>query len=97
MSSSSSDEDDMIALACLEIEKQNRRFWVHEINLKRDVFGEFVNLFPDLLRDDQKFFKYFRLSQEKFFELVKILPLKRQDTNFRKSISPEERLAVTLK
>ncbi|XP_072159792.1 uncharacterized protein [Bemisia tabaci] len=38
------------------------------------------------------------MSANKFFELVNTLPgLQKQETNYRKSISPMERLAVTLK
>ena len=97
--SSDSDEDIMVALACDEIDRELRRprFWVHNINLKRQACGEFHHLFPDLLADEEKFFKYFRLSAGKFYELVQILPLQKQDTNCRRAISPEERLAVTLK
>nr|CAI5856549.1 unnamed protein product [Callosobruchus analis] len=97
--SSDSDEDMMIALACSEIEREMRRprFWVHNINFKREVYGEFYHLFPDLLGDEEKFFKYLRMSSKKFYELLHLLPLQKQNTNFRKAISPEERLAVTLK
>lgn len=96
-SSSDSEEDIMIALACGEIQKRTPRFWIHEINLRRENFGEFHHLFPDLLGDAEKFFKYFRMSSRKFYELVELLPIKKQNTNFRKAISPEERLAITLK
>lgn len=82
-SSNSSEEDIMIALACDEIEKPPRRIWVHDIHLKQEVYGEFYHLFPDLLKDDENFFKYFRMSSVNFYELVHILPLKMQDTNFR--------------
>lgn len=55
-------------------------------------------LFPDLLQDEAKFFKYFRMSSQKFFELLNMLPqLQKQDTNFRRCIPPDERLAITLK
>nr|CAI5822809.1 unnamed protein product [Callosobruchus analis] len=66
--SSDSDEDMMIALACSEIEREMRRprFWVHNINFKREVYGEFYHLFPDLLGDEEKFFKYFRMSVRSF-------------------------------
>lgn len=96
--SSDSEEDVMIALSCNEIEQKRRpRFWVHEINLKRETYGEFHHLFPDLLGEDEKFFKYFRMSTAEFYELIELLPIRKQDTNFRKAISPEERLAVTFK
>lgn len=98
-SSSDSEEDVMVALACAEVEAQEkqRRYWVHEIYLKRKNCGEFYHLFPDLLADEEKFFKYFRMSSTKFYELLDLLKLGKQNTNFRESIPPPERLAVTLK
>lgn len=78
-------------------EKNKKRKWVHEINLKRQEYGEFHHLFPDLLEDEQKFFNYFRMSSEKFYDLLKILDIQKEDTTFRKAISAEEKLAVTLK
>lgn len=98
MSSSSEEEILVLAAACAEEdEERSRRYWIHEINRKREVHGEFHHLFPDLLADDEKFFKYFRMSTAKFHELLNMLQLRKQNTNFRKAISPEERLAVTLK
>lgn len=96
-SSSDSDEDIIIALACEEIEQQTPKIWIHDINLKRETYGEFYHLFPDLVADDVKFFKYFRMSLIKFNEIVQLLNLQKQVTNYRKPIPPEERLAVTLK
>ncbi|XP_068082039.1 uncharacterized protein [Anabrus simplex] len=99
MSSSSSEDGEIIAiaLACEEEERKERRFWIHEINLKREQCGEYNLLLPDLLRDEDKFFKYFRMSSLKFFELLSDLPLQKMESNFRKPISPGERLAVTMK
>lgn len=95
-------DEEFVALCVLgeEIERETRkkkRKWVHEINLKRQEYGEFHHLFPDLLEDEQKFFKYFRMSSEKFYDLLKILDIQKQDTTFRKAISAEEKLALTLK
>lgn len=96
-SSSEEEEIVVVAFACHEQEKLERRYWIHEINLKREEHGEFHHLFPDLLRDEERFFKYFRMSSGKFLNLLKMLPLRKMDTNFRKSVSPAERLAVTMK
>lgn len=104
MSSSSSDESVFLcALLTNEEEEQmmnkKRKVWTHNINKKRNEFGEFHHLFPDLLKDNSKFFQYFRMSQEKFYELLNhIKPLiEKQNTRFRRSISSEERLAVCLR
>lgn len=102
MEISSSDEDIVLALLLAdeeeELQQNRRQIWTHPINLRRPELGEFNTLFPDLLNDEQRFFKFFRMSANKFFELVNTLPgLQKQETNYRKSISPMERLAVTLK
>lgn len=99
----SSSEDEDLFLFCLmeseEEEKRERQLWVHPINKKRDTFGEFHHLFPDLLKDNRKFFQYFRMSPEKFYELLNMLTplIEKQNTNFRRPVSPEERLAVCLR
>ena len=52
-----------------------------------------------LAEDEPAFEKYFRMSKEKFFELVRRLEpnITKQDTRMRESIKPEERVAVTLR
>ncbi|KAL4143224.1 hypothetical protein QTP88_005581 [Uroleucon formosanum] len=88
----------VIAVIAEEEEKREKRLWVHNINLKREEHLEFLTLFPDLLQDEANFFKYCRMSLEKCFELLNMLPqLQKQDTTFRRCIPPDERLAITLK
>ena len=45
-----------------EVRNKRKRFWVHEINLTRNVNGDFSTLFEYLLRDERKFKHYFRMS-----------------------------------
>ncbi|KAG8334000.1 hypothetical protein J6590_099128 [Homalodisca vitripennis] len=101
----SSSEDEDLFLFCLlqsEEEKRQKTMWVHPINENRKKYGEF-HLFPDLLKDKRKFFQYFRMSPEKFYELLNMLRpfIEKQDTYFRpvqtRPVSPEERLAVCLR
>lgn len=101
---SDSSEDEVFLLYCWAQEEEeedarNVRTWVHDINTKRPVFGEHHHLFPDLLRDKTKFIQYFRMSQERFYELLNLIKpaIERQDTKFRKAISAEERLATCLR
>lgn len=102
---SSEDEEVFVvaALLCEEDDDKNaeskRKFWVHPINKKRRLLGEFHHLFPDLERDHCKFFQYFRMSRMKFQELLDIIcpALTFQNTTFRRAVSPEERLAVCLR
>lgn len=107
MESSSEEEFLVVSAICADVEQQERkknqvkrrkhRFWVHDIFKKRKEYGEFHHLFPDLLKDDAKFFQYFRMSQHKFFELLNKLRYSKKYTPFREPVSCEERLALTLK
>ncbi|KAL4122215.1 hypothetical protein QTP88_014587 [Uroleucon formosanum] len=80
-------------------EIKKKKMWVHEINSKRLIFGEHSHLFQDLLKDSKKFIKYFRMSQEKFYELLDMIrpDIENQDTTFRLVIPSEERLATYLR
>jgi hypothetical protein len=54
-------ETEAVVVTCIRIEEEDKkrkeaerkrrrkRHWVHNINRKRSVFGEFSTLFPDLL------------------------------------------------
>jgi len=105
MSDTSSDEEDMIfTLALLSEAEENEKYttkrqWVHSIHLAREKEGEFYTLFPHLKQDNKKFFQYFRMSYEKFCQLLEhIKPdIQKRNTNFRKCIPADERLAVTLR
>ncbi|KAG8295122.1 hypothetical protein J6590_087519 [Homalodisca vitripennis] len=106
MSSSSDEETAVVALTLAaeeddlpQVSRKKRRFLVHSIIAARNSEGQYHTLFPRLKNDNVRFFRYFRMSYEKFMELLHIIEpeLKRCDTTFRRSISPEERLAVTLR
>ena len=73
--------------------------WVHPINKKRDIHGEYHHLMSQLREDRQKFKDYFRLSPEAFDYILECISpaIYKQTTNFRKPIGPEERLCVTLR
>jgi len=60
--------------------------------------GEFHTLFPQLLEQLFKFYDYFRMLPETFWYILNDIrdDIKKQ-SNFRKCISPEERLAVALR
>ena len=65
---------------------------------RRESFGEFHNLL-DLLKDEEMFWRYFRMSSDTFKCILELIhtSIKKQNTNFRRSISPEARLMVTLR
>lgn len=104
MSENSSSDEEIIVVAALLAEeetkkKRKRSMWIHPINQKRAKLGEFQHLFEDLKEDEKKFFQYFRMSPNKFSELLDILEpeLTFQNSSFRRAISKEERLAVALR
>ncbi|XP_045781566.1 protein ANTAGONIST OF LIKE HETEROCHROMATIN PROTEIN 1-like [Maniola jurtina] len=84
-----------------KIEKKREvRFWIHPILEKREEYGAFHTLVKNQLREDEdKFYNYFRMQKTTFDNLLQKLSqeLKHQDTFMRESISPAERLAVTLR
>lgn len=91
----------MIALVLDEEEKQlvKKRKWVHQAWKKRNTEGEFATLYKELMDDGAKFYEYFRMSENAFNILLSKLEvhMKKQDTRWRKSIYPRERLAVCLR
>ncbi|PNF36796.1 hypothetical protein B7P43_G09631 [Cryptotermes secundus] len=97
-------EEEVVVTSCLLAEEEQKRtrkrkIWVHKINKKRVDYGEYHTLFPDLVDDDVKFFKYFRTTYAKFSELLNILRphLVKQNTEYSHAIEPQQRLAVCLR
>ena len=74
------------------------RKWVRELIIHKNL-GAQVLLNPHLRRDDEYFFKYYRMNVEDFDELLlQIKPLvEKKFTHWRKPISPDTRLAITLR
>jgi len=65
-------------------------------NIKRPDFEIFSNLYPDLLEDEDKFHGFFIMNIEKFYRLSQLVgeEIQKQNTNYRRAITPEERLAI---
>ena len=78
---------------------RKRRFAVHPMNVKRKWEGEFYTLYKELQDDEERFVKYFRMSSLEFNSiLAKISHLiTRQNTKFKESLTPKEKLAVCLR
>jgi len=72
---------------------------VHNISCRRESFSEFHNLLDDLLKDEERFWRYFRMSSDTFKCILELIhkSVEKQNTNFRRSISPEGWLMVTLR
>jgi hypothetical protein len=79
--------------------KEKKEVLVSSNNESKVAKGKFYSLFEDLKAHPQKFFRYFRMSAATFDKLLVLLgpSLTFQDTRMRKSVPPEERLAVTLR
>jgi len=65
---------------------------LHSINVKGPEFGICSHLYPDLSEDEEKFRAFFRMNIEQFYRLS--LEIRKQNTNYRRAISPEEQLAI---
>lgn len=44
--------------------KKHRRIGVHEMNKKRNEFGEFHHIYNELRRDSDRFFNFLRMSRD---------------------------------
>lgn len=71
---------------------------MNDIYVSREERGEYHTLFPQLLEQADKFYEYMRMKKETFYYIQEsIRDLIAKQSNFRKCISPEERLVVTLR
>ena len=89
-----------IAVALDEEGAERKRRWaVHPAWSKREIEGEFVTLYKELVDDEVKFYGCFRMNRDFFFALLeKVGPLLiKQPTRFQKPTSPKERLAVCIR
>ncbi|KAK4883787.1 hypothetical protein RN001_000058 [Aquatica leii] len=80
-------------------QKRKRRFWVHDMLKKRNEEGEFATLHIELMEDETKFFTYYRMSRHEFNILLQEIEgvLQKENTTFRESIQPVQKLAVCLR
>ena len=96
-------EEDIATLKCLLLlippnERRQRRWDVHPMNEKRALEGVYGNLFPYLHQFPDKFFNFFRISEEDFEVILQFIKtrIKKRKTH-RLPISEEQRLAVFLR
>jgi len=73
--------------------------WLHPINIKRPDFAIFSHLYPDMLEDEEKFHGFFIMNIELFYRLSQLVgeEIQKQNTNYRRAITPEERLVIFLR
>ena len=79
--------------------RRQRSMWVHPLTNARLYHGQYYTIMTELRNDNEKFFNFFRMSQNTFNELLSVIKnyIQRQDTNMRDSIQPEQRLAITVR
>jgi hypothetical protein len=79
--------------------RKRQNMWENPINIKRPEFGIFSHLHRDLLEDEKKFHDVFRMNIDQFCRLSQLVAeeIRKQNTNYRRAIRPEERLVTFLK
>eukprot|EP00794_Sanderia_malayensis_P014938 gene14938-16478_t len=79
---------------------RRKRIWVREIFQERESKGQFHTLLQELrLHDREYYFRYMRMSPERFEHLLHLVApfIKKKKCNSRRTISPAEQLAVTIR
>ena len=76
-----------------------RKVWIHPLNVERFTKGEFYRLYLDQRYFPDKFFENYRMFTVQFGDILSKIHhlISKQDTNFQKAITPEEKLCVTLR
>ena len=66
---------------------------------KRQIEGEFAALRRELIDEEMKFYKYFRMSIEEFTILLSKIQCNfaEHNTIFREAVTPKEKLALCLR
>ena len=80
-------------------QKKKKRCWVRDIFENRERQGVFKTLFHEMRNDRELFFRYFRMSPERFDHLITLVKdqIGKRDTAFTKAFSATGWLATTLR
>lgn len=80
-------------------QQAKKRLWTHPWNEKRFEQGINFNLMKELNHDTPNHRRYSRMDPEDFEDLLTRVEgfIQRENTTFRRAISPWERLAITLR
>ncbi|XP_066945794.1 uncharacterized protein [Macrobrachium rosenbergii] len=80
-------------------EPTRRKHWIHPFKAERETSKRFEKFHENIRKCDERFFEYYRMSKASFDELLEVLRprISKRNTKFRRSISPEERLTITLR
>ena len=76
-----------------------RELWVHPFCQEATTKGKFFLMYPNLRKYPAKFFCTYCMMVRQFDNLLHLLTpvISKQINNYRKSISAEERLVITLR
>lgn len=79
--------------------RPTRSIWIKKMLALRKIEGTHVILMPKLRADKFLHVNYLRMNNQTFELLLQLIGhrIKRQDTILRRSISPSEKLALTLR
>ncbi|GFY69342.1 hypothetical protein TNIN_322881 [Trichonephila inaurata madagascariensis] len=79
--------------------EEKKRWWVRPIFQKRRSRGASILIEEMRLSDTESYFNFFRMSPQLFDNLLSIVGpvIAKKDTNYRDSIQPKDRLALTLR
>ena len=83
-----------------ERRKARRRYWVKPWMSRRPNYGHYHTLLRELeLENPEDFKEYMRMEPAMFYEILqRVTPkITKKDTNFRKSLEPGLKLAITLR
>jgi hypothetical protein len=63
---------------------------------KKTGFGIFCHLYWNMLEDEEKFNGFFRMNIEQLYRLSQLVggDIQKQNTHYRRAISPEQQLAI---
>lgn len=77
--------------------KTKRRWWRRPTFQRRLEMSEFENLVPQMATNDPEYFyKYMRMSPERYSHLLSMVADKLQKYSMNKPVTPNERLTITL-
>ncbi|KAJ8882487.1 hypothetical protein PR048_014298 [Dryococelus australis] len=80
------------------LRNRQRKEWVGAMHVKREELGEFHHMWDDLRKDSKRFYGYLLMARDTFdYILSEVRCDLTKYNNFRKTISPEEGLVVTLR
>lgn len=97
------DDKEIVAIILLRRrlirQRLKRRYWIHPLNLLRPTMGEHLKLEMMYTSHPDKFFEYTRMTPVQFDKVLDMvtLDITLQDTNYRLSIPPRQRLFIGLR